>query len=118
MEKLIGFGVGFKALAALLVAAALFAAGCAPAEAAAQGVAAAQPNAAAPAEAVTPEQVARVPVAEARRRVQAGEALLVCAYAGDDKFAAMRLEGAISWNALQAKLPALDKRTEIILYCG
>lgn len=83
-------------------------------------IAALAPGAAAaePAAVVTPAEVARVPVAEARKRVQEGRALLVCAYEGDDKFAAMKLEGAISWSALQKRLPALDKKTEIILYCA
>ena len=104
MRQLIGLGV-VGSLAA--------AAACAPGSASAQAKPEAQVVAA-----VSPDAVARVPVAEARKRVQEGKALLVLAYDSDDRFAAMKLEGAISWKALQAKLPTLDKRQEIILYCG
>lgn len=65
-----------------------------------------------------PEEVERVPVAEARRRVEAGEALLVCAYDSDERFAGMALDGAISWAELQRRLPALAPSQEIIFYCG
>jgi len=98
MKKILGIGMA----AGLAAGAAL-----APDDAAAQ-----------PAAAVAPADVERVSVAQARKRVQEGRALLVCAYEGDDKFAAMKLEGAISWSALQKRLPALDKKTEIIFYCG
>ena len=101
--------IGIGALGALAAAA-----GCAPASASAQ----AQGEVKVVAAAVTPDEVVRVPVAEARGRVQEGRALLVCAYEGDDKFAAMKLEGAISWKALGARLASLDRKTEIILYCG
>ncbi|MCK9459053.1 MAG: hypothetical protein M0R80_05385 [Proteobacteria bacterium] len=99
MKEILGIGIA----AGLFAGAAL-----------APGEAAAQPAKAA----VSPAEVARVPVAQARERVREGRALLVCAYESDDKFAAMKLEGAISWNALQKRLPALDKKAEIILYCA
>ena len=37
--------------------------------------------------------VARVSAVEIRNRVQTGDALLVCAYDNDDKFATFHLEG-------------------------
>jgi hypothetical protein len=68
--------------------------------------------------AATPAGVERVGVAEARRRVQGGEALLVCAYEDEGRFEAMHLEGAISFATLEQRLPSLDRRTEIIFYCA
>jgi hypothetical protein len=102
MKRVIG--IGAAALAAIVGIGA-----CAAGPAAAQ---------AKPGTAVSSDQVVRVPVAEARQRVQAGRALFVCAYDSDAKYASMKLERSISWSELQAKLPSLDKRQEIILYCG
>lgn len=66
---------------------------------------------------VDPATVERVPVAEARARVQAGRALLVCAYE-DARCAELALEGSIPWSALQARLPGLPRDQEIILFCS
>lgn len=38
----------------------------------------------------------------ARRKIQAGSALLVCAYDSDDKFQAVRLDGALSLREFRA----------------
>ncbi len=56
---------------------------------------------------------------EVRARLESGgDAFLVCAYADEAKFRAARLEGAISLETLNAKLPSLSKDAEIIFYCG
>lgn len=61
---------------------------------------------------------ARIEAAEARQRVQSGEALLVCAYDNESKCATIKLEGAISLGAFEAKAPSLPKNLEVILYCA
>lgn len=58
----------------------------------------------------------RVSPQETRGKVQAGTALLVCAYEADEKFKAMHLEGAISIKELRSRLPSLSKDQEIIFY--
>ncbi len=50
--------------------------------------------------------------------VQAGQVLLVCAYEDPERFATMRLEGAISIQEFRARRPSLPKDQEIIFYCG
>jgi hypothetical protein len=42
--------------------------------------------------------------------------LLVCAYEDEAKFTRARLEGAISLQSLQSRLPSLPKETEIVFY--
>jgi rhodanese-related sulfurtransferase len=62
--------------------------------------------------------VPRIDVHEARRRVQAGDALLVCAYDDPEKYARMQLEGSIGLDELQARLWSLPHDQQIIFYCG
>lgn len=62
--------------------------------------------------------VERIGPEEARRRVQAGEALLACAYDDEAKCSSMRLEGATTINDLRPRLAALPRSQEIILYCA
>jgi hypothetical protein len=61
---------------------------------------------------------ARIEAAEARRRVQSGEALLVCAYDNESKCDTMKLEGAVSLGTFEAKAPSLPRNLEIIFYCA
>ena len=63
-------------------------------------------------------EVRRVEPEIAHRHVDAGEALLVCAYESDEKFQSMQLEGAESLNNLRARLPDISKAQEIIFYCA
>lgn len=65
---------------------------------------------------VAPDDVERVSVGDARRRVQAGQALLVCAYEGEERFQQVALEGAISYEAFQQRLSSLTTGQEIIFY--
>ena len=62
------------------------------------------------------EPVQRVPADEVRRRVQAGEALLVCAYEDEGKYRRLRLEGSIPIQELWAREDALPRDAEIIFY--
>jgi len=62
--------------------------------------------------------VPRIRVDTVREKVQSGEALLVCAYADDEKCARARLDGAITLNELRRRQPSLPKSQELIFYCG
>ena len=61
--------------------------------------------------------IERISVEDARTRVQAGKALLVCSY-GDGKCKGLLLEGGMLRSAFESKLPSLPKDQEIIFYCG
>jgi hypothetical protein len=63
-------------------------------------------------------EVPRIGVEEARHKVAAGEALLVCAYPDEAKCNRMRLEGSITLSELQSRLPSFAKDQEIIFYCA
>lgn len=62
--------------------------------------------------------VERIGAEGARRKVQSGQALLVCAYEDEGKCATMRLDGAITLTELRTMLPSLTKDREVILYCA
>ncbi len=61
--------------------------------------------------------IRRVKPEEARRKVQGGEALFVCAYDNEEMCGRMRLEGAMTLGELNARLPGIGKGQEIIFYC-
>jgi rhodanese-related sulfurtransferase len=63
-------------------------------------------------------EILRVAPQEARESVASGRAILVCAYDSDQKFRAMRLEGAIPLTELMSRLPSLGKDQEIVCYCA
>lgn len=60
----------------------------------------------------------RISADKARRKSVAGEALLVCAYDDADKFNANHLEGAVTWQEFEAKMPKLAKGDAVVLYCA
>lgn len=60
----------------------------------------------------------RISPEEARQKLKAGGALLVCAYEDEERFKKMRLEGAISLNEFKLKLLSLTKDQEIVFYCA
>lgn len=60
----------------------------------------------------------RISAEDARRNVQSGQALLVCAYEDEAKCGSMRLEGAITWAEFRGMMPSPPKDQEIILYCA
>ncbi|HBG04331.1 MAG: ArsR family transcriptional regulator [Geobacteraceae bacterium GWC2_58_44] len=59
----------------------------------------------------------RVKIQEARSKVQAGEALFVCAYDSEEMCNGLRLEGAITLGELNTRLSGVAKEQEIIFYC-
>lgn len=64
------------------------------------------------------ESAVRVSADEAWKKMESGEALLVCAYADEEKFRRVQLKGAISLGELEDRLPSLPKDQEIIFYCS
>lgn len=59
---------------------------------------------------ITPEQ--------ARGKVLAGEALLVCAYDDPKTYASLNLEGSIAVQRLREMVPSLPRDREIVCYCA
>jgi hypothetical protein len=67
---------------------------------------------------MTAEQVERVSVEEARREVEAGRALLVCAYDDESKCRQMRLGNAIALHDLQRRIESVPHNQTLIFYCA
>ena len=65
-----------------------------------------------------PDQVERVSVDEARREVEAGRALLVCAYDDESKCRQLRLENAIALHDLQRRADSVPRNQTLIFYCA
>ncbi|MEJ2091692.1 MAG: hypothetical protein P8X65_05805 [Syntrophobacterales bacterium] len=61
---------------------------------------------------------ARVTPQEIYPRVKSGEALLVCAYADEARCRGMQLEGSLTLQEFQAKLPDLPQYQEIVFFCA
>ena len=59
----------------------------------------------------------RVKPQEARRKVQAGEALFVCAYDSEEMCGRMLLEQAMTMGELNSRLSGIPREQEIIFYC-
>ena len=64
------------------------------------------------------ENIERISVADARRKVRANEALLVCAYEDDAKCRKIQLDGSTSLTSFQSKAASLPKSQEIIFFCA
>jgi hypothetical protein len=62
--------------------------------------------------------IERISVEEARRKVTANQALLVCAYEDDAKCRMVNLDGSISLTSFQTKAASLPKSQEIIFFCA
>jgi len=62
--------------------------------------------------------VTRISPSEAHRRIDAGKAILVCAYDSDEKCEAMHLEGMETLHHFQDRLPTIPKEQEVIFYCA
>jgi rhodanese-related sulfurtransferase len=60
----------------------------------------------------------RIGPEDAYKKVISEDALFVCAYDSEEKFAALKLQGAISVNEFKSMLPSLPKGREIIFYCA
>jgi hypothetical protein len=69
-------------------------------------------------ERVSPEQVERIGVDAARREVESGRALLVCAYDDESKWRQMRLENAVSLHDLQRRVESVPRNQALIFYCA
>ena len=59
--------------------------------------------------------MARIDPEIARAKVQAGKALMVCAY-DDEKCGGMLIEGAMLRSTFESRAPSLSKDQEIIFY--
>ena len=64
------------------------------------------------------ENSLRISAEETRARVAGENALLVCSYESEEKFAKVRLEGAIPLSEFRARLASLAQDQEIIFYCA
>jgi hypothetical protein len=62
--------------------------------------------------------ITRIPVDEARRKITAGQALLVCAYEDEAKCRMLNLDGSISLTSFESKVGSLPKTQEVIFYCA
>ena len=63
--------------------------------------------------------IPRISVEALHRKLAGGsKTLLVCGYDSEDRFGEFELEGAISWNAFQSRLPSLSSTQEIVFYCA
>jgi hypothetical protein len=62
--------------------------------------------------------IERISVEDARRQVQANQALLVCAYEDEAKCKMMNLDGSISLTTFQARAASLPKNQGIIFFCA
>jgi hypothetical protein len=61
----------------------------------------------------------RISVETLRRKLESGaKTLLVCGYDTDDRFREVELEGAISWDTFQSRLPSIPSSQEIVFYCA
>jgi len=62
--------------------------------------------------------VSRMSIEEARSKVDAGRALLVCAYDDEQKCSKINLQGSINMAQLASRVATLPKDQEIIFYCA
>jgi rhodanese-related sulfurtransferase len=60
----------------------------------------------------------KIDVQQAKQNVEKSDALLVCAYDSEDKFAANHLQGAISLDDLREREDQLSQQRELIFYCA
>ena len=65
-----------------------------------------------------PDNIERVPAEDARRDVEAGRALLVCAYDDVSKCRQLRLENAIALHDLQRRADSVPHNQTLIFYCA
>lgn len=62
--------------------------------------------------------VPKIDVKQAQHDVEASDALLVCAYDSEEKFASNHLHGAIPLEELQSQEDNLSRHRELIFYCA
>jgi hypothetical protein len=64
------------------------------------------------------EDIERISVEDAHRKVKANQALRVCAYEDEAKCRMLNLDGSISLTSFQKKAASLPKGQEIIFFCA
>lgn len=62
-------------------------------------------------------EIRRMKPQEAQRKVQAGEALFVCAYDDEETCSQMRLEKTMTMRELNSRRRELPTTQEMIFYC-
>jgi hypothetical protein len=62
--------------------------------------------------------IERISVEQAHQKVDAHQALLVCAYDDEAKCRKVNLEGSISLTSFQSRVGSLPKTQELIFYCA
>ena len=55
---------------------------------------------------------------DARREVEAGRALLVCAYDDEQKCRELRLENAVTLQDLQRRVDSVPRSQPLVFYCA
>ena len=60
----------------------------------------------------------RIPADQARRKIQAGRALLVCAYDDEEKCRKFMFEGALTLKQFKERLASLPENVDIVFYCA
>jgi hypothetical protein len=60
----------------------------------------------------------KIDVSQAKKDLEESDALLVCAYDSQEKFAANHLQGALSLDELRSRESSLPKQQELIFYCA
>ena len=59
----------------------------------------------------------RISPAETREKVKSGQGLLVCGYSDAERCKNYPIEGAISFQEFESRVPAIPKNQETIFYC-
>lgn len=67
---------------------------------------------------VSADAVERVSAEEARREVESGRALLVCAYDDEAKCRKLRLQNAVMLHDLQRRIDSIPHNQTLIFYCA
>jgi hypothetical protein len=62
------------------------------------------------------ENIERITPQEVLQGQKSGRLMLVCAYEDEARFRRIQLEGTISFQEFQSKLPSLPKDQEIVFY--
>ena len=60
----------------------------------------------------------RIPAYLARRHLESGRAVLVCAYDDEDKCRRFMFEGALSLKQFEERLDSLPEDVDILFYCA
>ncbi len=64
------------------------------------------------------ESELRIPADRARREMEAGRALLVCAYEDEEKCRRLMFEGALTLSQLEERLASHPDGVDVLFYCA